>query len=1198
MKKRTNPVISASAKGAASLVLACALLSPLTAQGVGSSPKLDPYRGIGGAEKIRLDLLQAVSEAAASKSTLDNVASGKAIFAGRNQGQIELVTSDVTPALRSAVAATGAKVLATSERFRRFTVQTTDPLVIEKLAELDGVQMIRPLSEFRTHGAGSVDGYADTALRSRAGSAKYQVTGAGQTVGILSDSFTVTTSNPQTRTISQVAELSLTLSAGNYTLVLELIGEADVTLEYNSSVFLGEATDVYAPAADGSPSDCQNRIPIFGNSGQRTNATRGLANFAASSCAPTEATQYVLYSFSVPAGSPATVSFRAYPDENVPIYLSLRSRCDSLNTEVACVKPRATSEVINLDNQLTRDLPTTVFLIQDAPAGSDEGSAMGELVHDLAPDAAIAFHTAFLGEASFAEGILKLAGILPIGVDAEGEEVFVKSTVIVDDVIYFAEPVYQQGIVAYAAALAVQEGVPFFSAAGNSANNALRQVYVDSDSRNDEEVSPPTGRDLHRWSNGSTFLPITLPPGGSFRALLHWNQPNESVALGALVSSATSLNACRVDLDAYITLTPDEEGLNEVFSAIAAAEGRFSRTVQGNTEFPEGDAFESVFYRNPRNENVTVYLAVDHFWGSQGSIPQINNTPLEFSVIFIDRTDGVQITNIESPAADKGGPTIWGHSVAPGVVAVGAVNYFDTPSFSTAFGPTAEIDPETFSSKGGPLTIFFGYNGLPAPATYFKPDIACVNGNNTTFFPGSTEEPRQNPEVGYGDFDLDGHPNFFGTSAAAPNAAAIAALMLDLNGRLLPDQVTTALRQSAIDVKGARATVGVDDVSGSGLVDALAALDYVSANYGTDTGAVAPTRLIFGFNGSSEGWTAPNPTGITDAGFTAATNSVSANSLDLTLPNNSNSFGWWESPQILASINQQTAFPTINGTAGPGSLYRVEARVSSSVADRANTPTFRIRTAAFGFEQSDILEVNSNGDAALSPQVGAARTYRHYFTMPSTQNRFQVFFDVLGFDSSDAAPATIGLEEIVLQATNEAVLLDSRREKLYLFQGSANGWTPRAVPTLGAVASSSGLQGLTLGPAASASAVGFSYWGSPESAPAATLEGGRLYRITYRVKSDVPANKRDQLPAFRLRANESQFRTAAILNVESSNNSSNVPSSGAIVDYRLFFEAPAGITGSNLLLSFDYLFVPASGNDPTQAITLEAIAVDSFQPPL
>ena len=78
---------------------------------------------------------------------------------------------------------------------------------------------------------------------------------------------------------------------------------------------------------------------------------------------------------------------------------------------------------------------------------------MAQIVHDLAPGAAIDFATADGGEAVFAKHIKDLASA---GAD-----------VIVDDIAYFGEPFFQDGPVAVAASEVEAEGVTYLSAAGN-----------------------------------------------------------------------------------------------------------------------------------------------------------------------------------------------------------------------------------------------------------------------------------------------------------------------------------------------------------------------------------------------------------------------------------------------------------------------------------------------------------------------------------------------------------------------------------------------------------------------------------------------------------------------------------------------------------------------------------------------------------
>ena len=103
------------------------------------------------------------------------------------------------------------------------------------------------------------------------------------------------------------------------------------------------------------------------------------------------------------------------------------------------------------------DLPADTMVLsgQAGPSdGEDEGTAMMEIIHDMAPGAKLIFATAFNSESSFADNIIALA--------AAG------CTVIVDDVSYFDEPAFQDGIVAQAVNQVTAQGVIYFSSAANS----------------------------------------------------------------------------------------------------------------------------------------------------------------------------------------------------------------------------------------------------------------------------------------------------------------------------------------------------------------------------------------------------------------------------------------------------------------------------------------------------------------------------------------------------------------------------------------------------------------------------------------------------------------------------------------------------------------------------------------------------------
>ena len=117
-----------------------------------------------------------------------------------------------------------------------------------------------------------------------------------------------------------------------------------------------------------------------------------------------------------------------------------------------------------------------------------------------------------------------------------------------------------------------------------------------------------------------------------------------------------------------------------------------------------------------------------------------------------------------------------------------------------------------------------GTTRLSVPETRKKPDIAAPDGGDTTFF-----YPGQDP-------DGNGFPNFFGTSAAAPHAAGVAALMLQKGGgpsSLTPPQIKSYLQTSAparavpFGLPALVKTWSIYD--GFGLIDAVTALAKVTA---------------------------------------------------------------------------------------------------------------------------------------------------------------------------------------------------------------------------------------------------------------------------------------------------------------------------------------------------------------------------------
>jgi hypothetical protein len=174
----------------------------------------------------------------------------------------------------------------------------------------------------------------------------------------------------------------------------------------------------------------------------------------------------------------------------------------------------------------------------------------------------------------------------------------------------------------------------------------------------------------------------------------------------------------------------------------------------------------------------------------------------EAAPLFIHLDSGGAVLSIGTGGATRG------HN------ATGARNAFSVAAVEAAvppelFGGGLNIPVENFSSDG-PRRIFFNADGSPITPGNFssrggrmlvKPDIAAADGVTTTLPRG-----RLNP--------------FHGTSAAAPHAAAIAALVLSYDHRLNPEQVREFLLKSALPIDGG----SEGTTAGAGIVMAFEAV--------------------------------------------------------------------------------------------------------------------------------------------------------------------------------------------------------------------------------------------------------------------------------------------------------------------------------------------------------------------------------------
>lgn len=424
--------------------------------------------------------------------------------------------------------------------------------------------------------------------------------------------------------------------------------------------------------------------------------------------------------------------------------------------------------------QLSGDLPPSMVVLDPGPRGGiDEGVGMAELVHDLAPGAALLFASAFSTEATFAENI---AALRACGAD-----------IIADDVLFFAEPMFQDGIVAQAVDAAAADGALFFSAAANTSDAGIDQIYSDIDPRS-EDADPPTGVDLHDFGGGRAATAITIPPHCDLRAVLQWNEPF-SGTLGA---------GAHTDLDLYLygAMPP---------GAVVLTRSTDTQGCSAPGGGASGDPLELVYLRNGGSTARTVYLAVNHVCGDPAVRMRI---ALSASACVL----GFDPYGLERPPF--GAPALYGHPAAAGAMALAAIDYQEIASDGTFTPPSGVLDVEGFSARGGEIPFYLDATGAPlanAPVLRFKPDLTAPDGGDTAFFGV--------------DFDHNGFPNFYGTSAAAPAAAAVAALLAEASHHRPAAVIADALRRSARDI----GPIGRDALSGDGLIDPLVAADLVTA---------------------------------------------------------------------------------------------------------------------------------------------------------------------------------------------------------------------------------------------------------------------------------------------------------------------------------------------------------------------------------
>ncbi|BCM91203.1 hypothetical protein IAD21_03067 [Abditibacteriota bacterium] len=375
-----------------------------------------------------------------------------------------------------------------------------------------------------------------------------------------------------------------------------------------------------------------------------------------------------------------------------------------------------------------KELPDDVEVLTGQEGdGESEGTAMMEIIHDLAPDAKLEFSSSGDSPEQMAQNILDLK--------KDG------CKIIVDDIGFFTETIYQEDVVSAAIRQVTSQGVLYLSAAGNLGNRRIGPTSVwDGYFVDGGTASVGTDKNAieNDWNSQKDTFNMVASGTGVSGAILSWAEPKGK--------ATNDYNLYFVDASGNIV--------------------NFSTGVQNGT----GEAQEIISSGKLLAKGMSVVVT----------------RPASSEALPIR----LSLFNYQMLLEHSVGPTGFGHNIGEFALTVGASPAQAPGPAPGAFSATSKI--EDFSSTG-PRKLYFTPEGARQDRVIQKPDITAAD--NVTC-------------------KTDGFDPFFGTSAAAPHAAAIAALAWSAFPNATANQIKTRMLKGTIDIGAA----GYDNESGYGIV--------------------------------------------------------------------------------------------------------------------------------------------------------------------------------------------------------------------------------------------------------------------------------------------------------------------------------------------------------------------------------------------
>ncbi|QNE19210.1 S8 family serine peptidase [Kribbella qitaiheensis] len=411
------------------------------------------------------------------------------------------------------------------------------------------------------------------------------------------------------------------------------------------------------------------------------------------------------------------------------------------------------------------ELPPDVQVLQQGTYDDDEGTAMLEIIHDLAPQAKLAFASTQDTTADYVAAFHTLANA---GV-----------TMIAEDIALDDDPAFQQGIGAATAEGLAKHGIFVSSSAGNlGGRHAPRVTATGTGSGPDGVVGPFSGcpnapDNVVKLRGADTTYDLNLLPGAAILPTLQWSEPRAVFP--------TAGQGGFTDLNLYLM---DASGTQ----CLAA-----SNAVQADGV---GDTIEQFIYQNTTGVAQPAKLVVD----VQGTSSAKNAPVLDLRW----RALSAGVRTIDPP--ERAG------SMNPDS------NYLGFATSAGAVNVSVSVDPKTVPleaySAAGPTQIITSTRcpgGKPGPCRGVASPL-------TLSFPAPYWAASDGVSVsGVGPFGsgtcptaVEGQCRFFGTSASAPTAVGIAALTRqEFGGRVAPILLNAILAARAVHRDGAAFGAGV-----------------------------------------------------------------------------------------------------------------------------------------------------------------------------------------------------------------------------------------------------------------------------------------------------------------------------------------------------------------------------------------------------